>query len=70
MVGASQYVAADLNKKSCSGPKIKVSYIPRFKIAIYQNPTKSGMYNDFFKNNNSLMQQLKVLVASSIKTVL
>ena len=36
----------------------------------YWNPRKLGMYVEFSKNYILLMQQLKVLVASSIKTVL
>ena len=69
----SQYVEADLNKKSCSSPKITTAWksiLYRSKITLYWNPRKSGMYYEFSKNDILLMQQLKVLVASSIKTVL
>ena len=69
----AQYVAADLNKKSCSGPKITTAWksiLYRSKITLYWNLRKSGMYYEFWKHDILLMQQLKVLVAISIKTVL
>ena len=64
-------VEADLSKKSCSGPKITTAWKSILKgpksryIEILQNWACT-----FQKNNSFLMQQLKVLVASSVKTVL
>ena len=69
----SQYVEAGLNKRSCSGLKKTTAWksIPcRFKIIIFWNPRKSGMYYEFSKNDILLMQQLKVLVVSSVETIL
>ena len=43
-----------------------MSILYRSKITLYWNPRKSGMYYEFSKNDILLMQQLKVLVASSI----
>ena len=40
------------------------------KSPYYWNPRKLGMYCEFSKNDILLMQQLKILVASRIKTVL
>ena len=68
IVLTSQYVEADLNKKSCLCPK---SILYRSKITLYWKPWKLGMYYKFSKNDILLMQQqLKVPVASSIKIVL
>ena len=70
---SSQYVEADLNKKSCSGPKTTTAWKVtqyRFKITLNWNPRKSGMYWEFSKTDILLMQQLKVLAESSSKTVL
>ena len=70
LVNKSQYVEAELNKKSYSGPKITTAWksiLYRSKITLYRNPWKKGVYYEFSKNNILLTQQLKVLVASSIK---
>ena len=73
LVNKSQYVEAELNKKSYSGPKITTAWksiLYRSKITLYRNPWKKGVYYEFSKINILLTQQLKVLVASSIKAVL
>ena len=68
-----QHVEADLNKMSCSGPKtntVRKNILYRSKIPLYRNPRKLGVYYEFSQYHILQMQQLKVLIASSIKTVL
>ena len=69
----AQYAEADLDKKSCPGLKTTTvwkSILHKFKIPLNWNPRKSVMYCEFSKNDVLLMQQLKVLMASSSKTAL
>ena len=59
---SSQYVEADLNKKSCSSLKTTTAWkgIPyRFKITINQNPRKSDMYCEFSKEAKKIFWMIQ-----------